>query len=402
MTSASPAAAAADDTRHVRVPTFAMAVAAGIAVATLYYNQPMLGLIEATFSESASAGLVPTASQIGYALGLFFLVPLGDMIDRRRLIVGQFLALAAALVVAAAAPSATVLILGSALTGIAATTAQQIIPFAATLARPERRGATIGTVMSGLLCGILLSRTVAGFVATHFGWRAMFWAAVPLALLAAALMAFALPAGRPTADLRYPAALRSLAHLWTGEPRLRLATATQAALFASFSAFWTVLALRLQEPQFGLGADVAGLFGVVGAMGVLAAPLAGRLADRRGPGFIIAVGVSLVLAAWFFFGFWAGLAGLAIGVVLLDLGVQGSMVPNQHMIYALRPEARSRINTVFMTGIFVGGALGSLGATFAYGFGGWHGVCLLGGGLALVSCLLQAVGARNRRSGPAH
>ncbi|PKU24694.1 MFS transporter [Telmatospirillum siberiense] len=372
--------------------TFAMAAASGLAVANIYYNQPMLGAIEGDFPGSSLTGLIPTATQLGYAAGLFLLVPLGDMVNRRRLIVTQFAVLGLALAAAAAAPTAALLLLASLLVGAGATVAQQIIPFAASLASPERRGRTIGTVMAGLLGGILFSRTLAGFVATHGGWRAMFWLAVPLALAGAASMAIALPRRHPSSSIRYGHALATLFHLWRDEPALRRATLVQAGLFASFTAFWTILALHLQT--FHLGADVAGLFGVVGAVGVAAAPLAGRLADRKGPQAVIGLGAALTVAAWAAFGLWHGIAGLVVGVILLDFGVQSALVSNQHIIYALHPEARNRLNTIFMTGMFLGGSLGSIGASLAWSTAGWTAVSAFGAILALVVPLLRMGGGR--------
>jgi predicted MFS family arabinose efflux permease len=368
--------------------TFAMAIACGIAVANIYYNQPMLAIIERDFP-GAAAALVPTATQLGYALGLFLLVPLGDLMDRRRLIIVQFLVLGAALVAAATAPSAAMLLVASLLLGCCSSVAQQIVPFAASLATPERRGSTIGTVMGGLLCGILLSRTLAGFLAEHFGWRITFWAGLPLALLAVGMMAAALPRTTPHARMGYGAALRSLGQLWREEPALRQATYRQSALFAGFISFWTILALHLEEPRFGLGADIAGLFGVIGAAGILAAPLAGRLADRRGPHLVITLGAATALASWVMFGLWNSLPGLIVGVILLDFGVQSSLVSNQHLIFALRPEARSRLNTVFMTAMFIGGALGSAGATAVWNFGGWSAVSAFGGALSALALGLE-------------
>lgn len=382
-----------------RVALLAMATAGGIAVANIYYNQPMLGLIEADFPRQPIAALVPTATQIGYALGLFFLLPLGDLVDRRLMIIGQLLLLGLALALAALSPSAWVLVAASALVGACSSVAQQIVPFAASLASPERRGSTIGTVMAGVLSGILFSRTLSGFVGEHAGWREMFWIGVPLALFAAGLMFAVLPHHRVNPGLDYSQALRSLVYLWKRHPSLRAATFIQACLFASFTAFWTILAFYLQGPAFGLGADVAGLFGIVGAVGIFAAPLAGRVADRRGPHFVVWLGAGLTIVAWLIFGAGASMAYLIIGVILLDFGIQSALISNQHIIYALDTSARSRINTVFMTGMFLGGAAGSAIATLAWREGGWLLVSLLGVMLA-VSAFLVKLG-HHRRHGAA-
>lgn len=377
--------------------TFAMAVSAGLAVANIYYNQPMLGILEQELPGSLTA-LVPTATQLGYAIGLFTLVPLGDLIERRRLIITQFTILAIMLVAAALAPSAAILVLASFFLGMASTVAQQIVPFAAQLAEPHRRGAVVGTVMSGVLCGILLSRTLSGFVASYYGWRAMFVLGVPLALIAGGLMACSLPRSEPTVKNSYFRLMGSIIHLWREFSELRIAAFTQALLFGSFTAFWTVLALRLEEPMFGLNAQAAGLFGIVGAIGILAAPFAGRIADSYGPKKMILGGTLLTLVAWCLFGTWTSIIGLVVGCILLDFAVQGALVSNQHIIYTLKPEARSRLNTVFMGAMFLGGAGGAATSTLVWDLAGWAGVSLLGGVMAILACVVQWLAVQHRRT----
>ncbi|GAA0532050.1 putative MFS family arabinose efflux permease [Rhizomicrobium palustre] len=386
---AQPASSTPDHT----IPTVAMAVAAGLGVSNLYFNQPLLAMIERAFPFSHAAMYIPSATQLGYCFGLILFLPLGDLLDRRRLIVLQFALLAAVLVFAALAPTAPWLLLASLLVGAGSSVAQQIVPFAATLASDESRGAIVGKVMSGLLCGILLGRAVAGFLASWFGWRAVFWTAVPTMLAAGALMALTLPSHKPDLQLSYRKALASLADLWDEEPVLRRAAMTQGCLFGSFSVFWTVLSLRLQEPLFGLGADAAGLFAILGVAGILAAPMSGHIADRRGPRPVVIAGAITCLLSWLAFGFWNSLTGMIVGVMVLDLGVQSAVVSNQHKIYALRPEARGRINTLFMSGIFIGGAIGSAGASAIYHIAGWFPVCLFGAAMASLGLTIQMLAA---------
>ena len=375
-------------------PGLAMAFTCGIAVATIYFIQPLLGAVEHAFPGSGWAALISTLTQLGYAAGLIALVPLGDIVDRRKLILGQLAGLALALLAAAIAPSAMLLGAASFVIGVFAAVAQQVVPLAATLATPKRRGAAVGEVMTGLLCGILFSRTMAGLVTIHLGWRAIFALSAPVVLMAAAWMAVALPAQPPTSKLPYRDLLASLIRLWRDDPSLRRATLTQAALFAAFSAFWTILALRLALPDLHLGADAAGLFGLVGAAGVFAAKPVGKWADRRGPHAVLLGAAGLVLVAWLLFALWRSLAGLAVGVIVLDLGVQSALVSNQHIIYGLRPEARSRVNTVFMGGMFLGGAAGSAMAAVAWHGGGWTAVCALGLMAAAIACGLQTLSSR--------
>jgi predicted MFS family arabinose efflux permease len=375
-----------------RIPTVAMAVAAGFGVANLYYNQPMLALIAQSFPFSKITLLVPSATQLGYVLGLVLFLPLGDLVDRRRLIVVQFVILALALIAAAAAPTAMLLLAASFLVGATSSVAQQIVPFAASLANDTNRGAIVGRVMSGVLCGLLLGRTVAGFVATWFGWRATFWFGVPAMLAAGALMAATLPTRPPLETIRYPKALASLADLWEEEPVLRRAALTQGALFGSFSVFWTVLSLRLQEPMFKLGADSAGLFALLGIVGITAAPWSGHIADRRGPTLVVQLGVLITVLAWIPFALWTSILGMIVGVMVLDFGVQSAMVSNQHKIYALRTEASSRLNTILMSGVFIGGAIGSAFGGTVYKLAGWFPTCLFGAAMASIALCLQMLG----------
>jgi predicted MFS family arabinose efflux permease len=368
-----------------RATTLVMAVACGVAAAAMYCNQPMLGILEAAFPGRGSvAGLVPMATQLGFAVGLVLLVPLGDRIDRRRLIMLQMTALALSLVAAALAPDAWALVVISALVGITSSVAQQIVPFAAELAEPSRRGATIGTVMSGLLCGMLLGRVVAGGVADHYGWRAMYWLSVLLVIVTSCLLAATLPRGQPNTRAGYGELLKSLIALWRDEPALRRATTIQGCLFGSFIAFWTILALQLSA-RYHLGAETAGLFGIAGVVGILFAPIAGKIGDRRGPADLIAAGTFIMLASWLTFAAFGTVAGLVVGVILLDFGEQGALVSNQQVIYALRPEARNRLNTIFMGGMFVGGAIGSAGSVLAWHTAGWYAVCAFGAALVAIA-----------------
>ena len=379
--------------------TLVMAIACGVAAANVYYNQPMLRIMEAAFPGQVTAtGLVPTATQLGFAGGLVLLVPLGDRFERRRLILIQLAALTLSLAAAALAPDAWSLVLASALVGVTSSVAQQIVPFAAELAEPSRRGATVGTVMSGLLCGILLGRVLGGAVGDHYGWRATFWLGLLLTVAVGLLLAAVLPRSYPRTQEGYGALLKSLAILWREEPHLQRATTIQGCLFGSFTAFWTILALQL-DARYHLSAEIAGLFGIVGAVGVLFAPIAGKIADRRGPHAVIGLGSVIMLTSWVVFGAWGMIAGLIAGVILLDFGEQGALVSNQNVIYALRPEARNRLNTIFMGGMFVGGAVGSAGASLAWEFGGWAAVCAFGAALAVIALGLHACGHAAKKRG---
>lgn len=366
-----------------------LATGAGLSVASLYYAQPMLGVLGADLGASGRAvGFIPTLTQLGYALGILLLAPLGDRFDRRRIVLAKAAALCAALLVAGAAPSIGVLLAASLAIGLAATMAQDIVPAAATLAPEATRGKTVGTVMTGLLLGILLSRVVSGFVAEHFGWRSMFIAAAASIALIGAAAWRGLPRFRPTTHLAYGALLGSLATLWSRHGTLRRAALAQALLAVGFSAFWSTLAVMLHGEPFHLGSAAAGAFGLAGAAGALAAPLAGRLADRRGPELVTRLGAGLVVVSFAAMGLaplmlpHAQLWLLALAAIGFDLGMQAALIAHQTIVYGIEPGARSRLNAVLFTSMFIGMAAGSALGALVLAQWGWAGVTWLATGTA--------------------
>ena len=373
-----------------------LAMGAGLSAASLYYAQPMLGVLGADIGASLhSVGFVPTLTQLGYALGILLLAPLGDRFDRRRIVLAKAAALCAALLVAGAAPSIGVLLAASLAIGLAATMAQDIVPAAATLAPEATRGKTVGTVMTGLLLGILLSRVVSGFVAEHFGWRAMFIAAAASIALIGAAAWRGLPRFRPTTHLAYAALLGSLGTLWSRHGMLRRAALAQALLAVGFSAFWSTLAVMLHGAPFHLGSAAAGAFGLAGAAGALAAPLAGRLADRRGPELVTRLGAGLVVVSFAALGLaplmapHAQLWLLALAAVGFDLGMQAALIAHQTIVYGIEPGARSRLNAVLFTSMFIGMAAGSALGALALAQWGWAGVTGLATGTAAAALAVR-------------
>jgi predicted MFS family arabinose efflux permease len=357
-----------------------LATGAGLAVASIYYAQPMLGLLGGEVQATpAELGLIPTLTTLGYALGILLLAPLGDRYDRRSIILGKAAVLSLALLFAAAAPGLIWLAFAGLVIGLSATLAQDIVPAAATLAPEAHRGKLVGMVMTGLLLGILLSRVVAGFVAEHFGWRGMFVAAaVSIALLAVAVWR-RLPRFAPTTTLPYGALLATLPALWMRHRELRRAALAQGLVSVSFSAFWSTLAIMLHAAPFHLGSSAAGAFGLAGAAGALAAPLAGRVADRKGPELVTRLGAGLVAASFIAMAFGPDQLWLIIaGAVLFDLGTQATLIAHQTMIYSLEPAARSRLNAVLIVGMFVGMTSGAWLGSIALAQGGWQAVCALG------------------------
>jgi predicted MFS family arabinose efflux permease len=380
----------------------AMSTASAVSVANIYYCQPLLSEIGRSLGVSDHAiGYLPMWTQAGTALGMLAFVPLGDMLPRRGLIV-LMCALSAA-TVAAMALAPNLLLVDAAGFGVGLTTivAHLILPFAAKLAPPDRRGHVVGTVLSGLLLGILLARVVSGFVGALLGWRAMFWiAAGSMSALALALR-FALPYDHPEPGLRYRELIRSIGNLVLTQPVLREAALVGGMLFGAFSSFWATLVFLLATPPYHFGARVAGIFGLVGAVGVLAAPLAGRLTDRKGPELTVTLAILTAIASYaVFYAAGYSIAGLIAGVILLDLGVQAGHVANQTRIYALIPEARSRLNTVYMVTYFLGGAVGSALGAYGWSKRGWAGVCVAGAMQLVVALAVRGWMSATRRTVP--
>ncbi len=381
-----------------------LAVGAGATVASNYYSQPLLGEMARSLNVPQSlTGYVPALTQAGYALGLLLFVPLGDVFERRRLALTILWIGIASLIAVAVAPNYAWLAVASFLLGLTNITPQLLVPLAAHLAPPSQRGRVVGMVMGGLLVGILLSRTFAGLLGGSLGWRAVYWCAAALLMVLAFVLRATLPRSQPASDLSYAKLLTSMPVLLWEEPALRQSCLFGATSFGCFSIFWSTLTFRLEGPPFGYGSEVAGLFGLVGVAGVVAASLAGRLGDRFDPRRLILIGLTVTLSS--FLALWAlgdSLAGLAAGVLLLDAGVQGTHICNQTRIFAVRPEARNRLNTVYMVCYFLGGGLGSMLGAYAWSMWGWDGVCASGALMAtvgLVAFFATALPRRGRVAG---
>jgi predicted MFS family arabinose efflux permease len=376
-----------------------MAITAGIGVANLYYNQPLLGDIGRSFHANAhQTGNISMFTQIGYAIGMFFFVPLGDIKERRRLIMILLVLVAFSLVGVATAQNLIWMDVASLAVGITTIVPQIMIPLAATLAPPKEQGKVIGTVLSGLLFGILLARTVSGLIGGYFGWRFMFWIASGLMLLLAIILRLFLPKNNPDTRITYSQLFFSIFQLVKKHATLREAAFIGAMMFGSFSAFWTSLDFFVESPVYHFNSQLAGLFGLVGVVGASAAPLVGRMADRFKPKTIVGLLMSVTLFSFLLFGLTGmTLIGLILGIVLLDLGVQGTQVANQARIYPLAPEARSRINTVFMVSTFIGGAIGSSLGSYAWKVWGWRGVCTVSGTMVLLGMIVWSLSLFKRK-----
>jgi predicted MFS family arabinose efflux permease len=378
-----------DHGRLKRGLVLVMAVATGLAVANNYYAQPLLPAIGKELHLSAAvAGLMVTVAQAGYAVGLVLLLPLGDLLERRHLIVVLSLATAGGLVWLGASPSGASLLPAAFAVGALSVLAQILVPFSASLASDEERGRVVGLVMSGLLLGILLARTVAGLLAETGTWRAVYFAAAAAMLIEAVVLRRSLPSWKEDNDLGYGDLLRSVGALMRDEPLLQLRSLFGFLSFATFSVLWTSMAFLLSR-HYHYSTAVIGLFGLAGAAGAVTATVAGRLSDNRRARLSTGVATALLVVSWFTM--WLGsshILCLVIGIVLLDIGAQGLHITNQGEIYRLQAAARSRLTAAYMVTYFVGGAIGSASAAAVYGAMGWDGVCLVGAVFAALAFLL--------------
>lgn len=387
----------------LRSVTLLLAIACGLAVSTIYAGQPLLVTIGAELAIGAGTlGLIVTITQVGYGVGLVLLVPLGDLVDRRRLIVTQLVLLAAALLVVAAAGTAALLLAGLAAVGLLAVAVQTMVAYAATLADTASgtpaSGRIIGAVTSGVVIGILLARTVSGVLADIAGWRAAYlvWA---VALLGIAVAAHRMLDRRdpPAPAVRYGALLRSMVRLFVDEPLFRSRALLALFVFAAFSTLWSALALPLSAPPLALGNAAIGAFGLAGVAGALAAIPAGRLADRGRAQLTTGVALTLLVLSWLPIAIGTDVLWLlAIGIVVLDLAVQAVHVSNQSLIVALRPDAGSRLIAGYMVCYSIGSGLGAMAATALYAAAGWIGVCLLGAAFSTLALMTWAVTRRCR------
>ncbi|WP_130342129.1 MFS transporter [Herbihabitans rhizosphaerae] len=378
-----------------------MTVAVGTVVANLYYAVPLEhALAEAFHVSDRAIGLAVSLIQIGYAIGLATLVPLGDLLERRGLLMPMLICNVAGMVTMAVASGYAVFVVAAAIVGVTSVAVQVLVPFAAELAPPDQRGRVVSTVMSGLLVGVLISRTVSGLIADAADWRAVFAFGALITAVVALLLHRRLPVLAPRATMRYRELLGSVVTIVREEPQLRLRMLYGGLCFAAFNAFWTGSTFLLGGPDYGWSTSAIGLFALVGVVGALSARFAGRLADKRkvhrGTGiFLIATALSFGLIA---LGEYS-LAALVVGVAVMDMGCQGVHISNQSVIYALRPEARSRINTAYMTFYFVAGALGSGLSSLIYPEFGWVGVSVFAFAVPAAGVIVWGARAISARRG---
>ncbi|WP_338552171.1 MFS transporter [Paenibacillus sp. KS-LC4] len=371
------------------------AFACGLAVANIYFAQPLLSSISDELGIAPSSiGAVITVTQLCYALGLLLLVPLGDLMNRRTLITSQMLLSVGAMLIVGFSTSSAALFAGMAAVGLLAVVTQTLVAFAAALASPSQRGQIVGIVTSGIVMGILLARTFAGILTDIAGWRSVYLASAALTLIMAGALYRILPRDRSAAQrdrLSYWQLLRSVLTLFVEERVLRVRAVLALLIFTAFSILWTSLVLPLSAPPFSLSHTAIGAFGLAGAAGALAAARAGRLADRGLGQRTTGIALTVLLISWLAIGYAdQSLFPLIIGIILLDLAIQAVHVTNQSMILSVRPEARSRLTAGYMIFYSIGSATGSIASTSIYAYAGWSGVCWLGAGVSAIALLFWA------------
>ena len=368
---------------------YLITIGCGVVVANLYYCQPLLGALSRAFHVSEeSASFVNICSQVGYGIGLFFIVPLGDMVPRRRLLIWMILLSGVALLGVAFSPSMQWLYIASICVGIMSTACQVFIPLAVHLADDEERGKVLGTILGGLLTGILLSRSLSSFVAEYFGWQTVYFTSSIFMLLLTILVYKMIPGEEPAFKGSYKELMKSLFQLFKEQPVIRESALIGASLFGAISAFWSTMAFFLEKRPFQYSLTVIGLFGIIGAGGALISPFIGRISDKYGPFKPMKYGIIMMLIGYFIL--LEGTMGIVLviaGIILIDMGLQSTHIPNLSRNYALLPEARTRLNTIYMTFFFIGGTIGSSVGSIAWNFSGWTGVCFVGIVFVLVGAI---------------
>jgi len=376
-----------------RATLLLFAIASGLAVANVYFAHPLLDVMSDDMGLKRSrAGLIIASSQVGYAIGLIFLVPLGDLFDRRKLILAHFLLSVLSLLAIGFAGTATMLLLAMATTGLLAVVTQALVAYAASLADPMRRGHVVGIVTSGIVLGILLARAIAGALTDIGGWRSVYFSSAALTLLISLLLWRNLPQqNRQTTSVSYPALILSLVTLFRSEPVLRVRAIIAMLIFADITTLLAPLVMPLSAPPFELSHAQIGLFGLAGAAGALAASRAGAAADRGQAQRMTGIALTLMLLSWIPIALLDySLLWLIAGVLVIDFGLQAVHVTNQAMIYRVRPEAQNRLTAAYMVFYSIGSASGSALSTWIYAYAGWNGVCLLGGGISLFTLIFWA------------
>lgn len=359
---------------------YLITIGCGVVVANLYYCQPLLGALSRAFHVSEeSASFVNICSQIGYGIGLFFIVPLGDMVPRRRLLIWMILLAGASLLGVAFSANMQWLYIFSICVGITSTACQVFIPLAVHLAADDERGKVLGIILGGLLTGILLSRSLSGFVAQYFGWQTVYFTSSVFMVIIAFLVWKYIPGEEPAFKGNYRQLMGSLFELFKEQPVIRESAMIGASLFGAISAFWATMAFFLEKPPFQYSLSVIGLFGIIGAGGALISPFIGKISDKYGPFKPMRFGIIMMLAGYLIL--FEGNRGIGLviaGIILIDMGLQSTHIPNLSRNYALLPEARTRLNTIYMTFFFIGGTVGSSVGSIAWNLRGWTGVCFAG------------------------